>query len=80
MSRTGLDWLPEALADLEDRDLLRVLTYCQGAPAPEVPSTACPTCCWPRTTTSAWPTTRPSSPAPGRPSRPTAPAPGRRGW
>ncbi|HVH00240.1 MAG TPA: 8-amino-7-oxononanoate synthase [Miltoncostaeaceae bacterium] len=36
MSRTGLDWLPEALADLEDRDLLRVLTYCQGAPAPEV--------------------------------------------
>jgi 8-amino-7-oxononanoate synthase len=36
MSRTGLDWLPEALADLEDRDLLRVLTYCQGAPDPEV--------------------------------------------
>jgi 8-amino-7-oxononanoate synthase len=35
-SRTGLDWLPEALADLEDRDLLRVLTYCQGAPDPEV--------------------------------------------
>lgn len=37
MSRLGLDWLPGALGDLEDRDLLRVLTYCQGAPAPEVP-------------------------------------------
>jgi 8-amino-7-oxononanoate synthase len=36
MSRTGLDWLPGALADLADRDLLRVLTYCQGAPDPEV--------------------------------------------
>jgi len=36
VSRLGLDWLPGALADLEDRDLLRVLTYCQGAPAPEV--------------------------------------------
>jgi 8-amino-7-oxononanoate synthase len=36
MSRTGLEWLPEALADLEDRDLLRVLTYCGGAPDPEV--------------------------------------------
>lgn len=36
MSRTGLAWLPRALADLEDRDLLRVLTYCQGPPEPEV--------------------------------------------
>lgn len=36
MSRLGLDWLPEALGDLRDRDLLRVLTYCQGAPDPEV--------------------------------------------
>jgi 8-amino-7-oxononanoate synthase len=35
-SRLGLDWLPGALADLRDRDLLRVLTYCQGAPDPEV--------------------------------------------
>jgi 8-amino-7-oxononanoate synthase len=37
VSRLGLDWLPGALGDLEDRDLLRVLTYCEGAPAPEVP-------------------------------------------
>lgn len=36
MSRTGLDWLPQALAGLADRDLLRVLTYCAGAPDPEV--------------------------------------------
>ncbi len=36
MSRAGLDWLPGALADLADRDLLRVLTYCEGAPGPEV--------------------------------------------
>jgi 8-amino-7-oxononanoate synthase len=36
MSRTGLDWLPEALADLADRDLLRVLTYCGSAPDPVV--------------------------------------------
>ncbi len=36
MSRTGLGWLEGALGDLRDRDLLRVLTYCQGAPDPEV--------------------------------------------
>ena len=36
MSRTGLGWLPAAIADLADRDLLRVLTYCQGAPDAEV--------------------------------------------
>jgi 8-amino-7-oxononanoate synthase len=36
MARTGLDWLPAALADLRERDLLRVLTYCDGAPGPEV--------------------------------------------
>jgi 8-amino-7-oxononanoate synthase len=36
MSRTGLDWLPDALGDLAGRDLLRVLTYCGGAPDPEV--------------------------------------------
>ncbi len=36
MSGAGLDWLPAALADLRDRDLLRVLTYCAGAPDPEV--------------------------------------------
>jgi 8-amino-7-oxononanoate synthase len=36
MSRTGLGWLPAAVADLADRDLLRVLTYCQGAADPEV--------------------------------------------
>ena len=36
MARSGLEWLPGALADLADRDLLRVLTYCQGAPDPEV--------------------------------------------
>ncbi|HSJ73479.1 MAG TPA: 8-amino-7-oxononanoate synthase, partial [Miltoncostaeaceae bacterium] len=36
MSRTGLDWLPAALTDLADRDLLRVLTYCGGAADPEV--------------------------------------------
>lgn len=36
MSRAGLGWLPEALADLADADLLRVLTYCDGAPGPEV--------------------------------------------
>jgi 8-amino-7-oxononanoate synthase len=32
----ALGWLPEALADLRERDLLRVLTYCAGAPDPEV--------------------------------------------
>ena len=37
MARSGLEWLPGALADLADRDLLRVLTYCQGAPDAEVP-------------------------------------------
>jgi 8-amino-7-oxononanoate synthase len=37
LARSGLEWLPGALADLADRDLLRVLTYCQGAPDPEVP-------------------------------------------
>jgi 8-amino-7-oxononanoate synthase len=36
VSGVGLDWLPGALADLRDRDLLRVLTYCAGAAAPEV--------------------------------------------
>ncbi len=36
MARSGLGWLPGALADLADRDLLRVLTYCQGAPDAEV--------------------------------------------
>ncbi len=36
MSRTGLGWLPAAIAELADRDLLRVLTYCQGAADPEV--------------------------------------------
>jgi 8-amino-7-oxononanoate synthase len=36
LARSGLEWLPGALADLADRDLLRVLTYCQGAPDPEV--------------------------------------------
>jgi 8-amino-7-oxononanoate synthase len=36
VSATGLGWLPEALDGLRDRDLLRVLTYCQGAPDPEV--------------------------------------------
>ena len=36
MARSGLEWLPGALADLADRDLLRVLTYCQGPPDPEV--------------------------------------------
>jgi 8-amino-7-oxononanoate synthase len=36
VSATGLDWLPGALDGLRDRDLLRVLTYCQGAPDPEV--------------------------------------------
>jgi 8-amino-7-oxononanoate synthase len=29
-------WLPGALADLRARDLLRELTYCSGAPGPEV--------------------------------------------
>jgi 8-amino-7-oxononanoate synthase len=37
LARSGLAWLPGALADLADRDLLRVLTYCQGAPDAEVP-------------------------------------------
>ena len=32
--RTGLEWLPGALDDLRDRDLLRVLTYCGGAAGP----------------------------------------------
>ena len=32
----ALDWLDGALADLRDRDLLRVLTYCAGRPGPEV--------------------------------------------
>lgn len=36
MARSGLGWLPDALAGLADRDLLRVLTYCQGAPDAEV--------------------------------------------
>ena len=36
MARSGLEWLPGALADLADRDLLRVLTYCQGPPDTEV--------------------------------------------
>lgn len=36
VSATGLGWLPEALDGLRDRDLLRVLTYCGGAPDPEV--------------------------------------------
>jgi 8-amino-7-oxononanoate synthase len=36
LARSGLEWLPGALADLADRDLLRVLTYCQGAPDAEV--------------------------------------------
>ena len=36
MSATGLEWLDGALADLRDRDLLRVLTYCAGAADPEV--------------------------------------------
>jgi 8-amino-7-oxononanoate synthase len=36
LARSGLEWLPGALADLEDRDLLRVLTYCQGPADPEV--------------------------------------------
>jgi 8-amino-7-oxononanoate synthase len=36
LARSGLEWLPGALADLADRDLLRVLTYCQGPPDPEV--------------------------------------------
>ena len=36
MARSGLEWLPGALADLADRDLLRVLTYCQGPPDAEV--------------------------------------------
>jgi len=31
-----LGWLPEALADLRERELLRVLTYCASAPDPEV--------------------------------------------
>ena len=35
-ARSGLEWLPGALASLRDRDLLRVLTYCQGPPDPEV--------------------------------------------
>ena len=35
-ARSGLEWLPDALASLRDRDLLRVLTYCEGAPDPEV--------------------------------------------
>ncbi|MEW6583315.1 MAG: 8-amino-7-oxononanoate synthase, partial [Actinomycetota bacterium] len=33
---TAFSWLPEALRDLRDRDLLRVLTDCAGAPDPEV--------------------------------------------
>jgi 8-amino-7-oxononanoate synthase len=33
---TGLEWLPEALRDLRERELLRTLTYCAGAPGPEV--------------------------------------------
>ena len=33
---TGFEWLPAALGDLRERDLLRVLTYCGGAPDPEV--------------------------------------------
>ena len=37
MTATGLGWLPGALGDLRDRDLLRVLTYCGGAADPEVP-------------------------------------------
>jgi 8-amino-7-oxononanoate synthase len=36
VTRTGLGWLDDALGDLRDGDLLRVLTYCQGAPDPEV--------------------------------------------
>lgn len=31
-----MDWVPAALADLRERDLLRVLTYCESAPGPEV--------------------------------------------
>ncbi len=34
--RPGFAWLPGALGELRDRDLLRVLTYCGGAPNPEV--------------------------------------------
>ncbi len=34
--RPGFEWLPGALDALRDRDLLRVLTYCGGAPNPEV--------------------------------------------
>jgi len=37
VTATGLGWLPDALDDLRDRDLLRVLTHCGGAADPEVP-------------------------------------------
>src|SRR5262249_17786313 len=36
VTATGLEWLPEALRDLRERELLRTLTYCAGAPGPEV--------------------------------------------
>lgn len=32
----GLAWLPQALAELRDADLLRELTYCASSPGPEV--------------------------------------------
>ncbi len=35
-ARVGFEWLPGALGDLRDRDLLRVLTYCRSAPDAEV--------------------------------------------
>ena len=74
LSATGLGWLAEALGDLRDRDLLRVLTYCPARPTPRSSSRACRTCCSPPTTTSASPTTRPSSRARGPRWRNTAPA------